>query len=113
MNDEAARCRLMEKAVFMNETKLVAICNRRRHVVDEIFGVTDLIEAAKTVDRNCGADSLLPRYEIVDFDALREDRDDGYFFYSVPADFDIEDGSDPSHARGAEFVGTVKAFYQL
>ncbi len=72
-----------------------------------------MIEAAKTIDRNCGADELMPRYEIVDSDDLREDRDDGYFFYSVPVDFDIDDGSDPINAAGAEFVGAVKATYKV
>lgn len=97
----------------MVDRKLVAINNKSRQVQDEVLDTTDLIEAAKAIDRNCGADSLLPRYELVDYDDLREDRDDGYFFYSVPLGFDIDDGSDPTNADGAEFVGTVKATYQI
>jgi hypothetical protein len=95
------------------QTKLVAISNRSRLVQDEVSGITDLIEAAKTIDRNCGAAPLLPRYKIVDSDDLREDRDHGYFFYSVPVDFDIDDGSAPINAAGAEFVGAVQATYQV
>ena len=97
----------------MAQMKLVAIDNRSRLVKDEVFGITDLIKAAVTIDQNCGADALLPRYEIVDFDDLREDCDHGYFFYSVPVDFDIDDGSDPGNAAGAEFAGTVKVTYQI
>jgi hypothetical protein len=97
----------------MTDMKLVAINNSDRLVQDELLGVMDLIEAAKAVDRNCGNDSLLPRYELVDCDDLRESRDHGYFFYSVPVDFDIDDGSDPIDAEGAEFVGAVKATYQV
>ena len=97
----------------MVNMKLVAINNRTREVQDEVLQLTDLIEAAKAVDRNCGNDSLLPRYEVVDFDDLREDRDDGYFFYSVPVDFDIDDGSDPSLAEGAKYIGAVKAAYRV
>ena len=42
----------------MAQTKLVAIGNRSRLLEDEVSGITDLIEAAKTIDRNCGADGL-------------------------------------------------------
>jgi hypothetical protein len=93
--------------------KLVATCNNGEiGEMDEIVGVTDLIAAAKSIDFNNGSDSLNPEYELIDHDELLNDpRQHGYFFYTVPDDFDIESGNHPIDA--GSYVGAVKATYQL
>ena len=91
--------------------KLVATRNGDVGEIEEIHGVNDLIEAAKSIDSDNGSDSLNPEYALIDHDELLNDpRQHGYLFYSVPDDFDIESGNPPVNA--GDYIGAVMVKYQ-